>query len=206
VKQIRKRLTYANVMSSIAVFLVLGGATAFAANQLGKNTVGSKQLKKNAVTTAKIKNGAVTQSKISAAAQSALKGATGATGAKGATGATGAKGEKGPAGTAKAYATVDNSTPPEFETGTQHPGFTAVARPGGAATGVYCLTPAAGISVDHASPIASVEWGSSSGFDLLVEPLSVQFECPSGTLEVRTYDTLTAPVLSNDVAFTVMLP
>ena len=31
VKQIRKRLTYANVMSSIAVFLVLGGATAFAA-------------------------------------------------------------------------------------------------------------------------------------------------------------------------------
>ena len=32
-KQIRKRLTYANVMSSIAVFLVLGGATAFAANE-----------------------------------------------------------------------------------------------------------------------------------------------------------------------------
>ena len=30
-KPIRKRLTYANVMSSIAVFLVLGGATAFAA-------------------------------------------------------------------------------------------------------------------------------------------------------------------------------
>jgi hypothetical protein len=38
-KQIRKRLTYANVMSSIAVFLILGGATAFAA--LGKNTVGT---------------------------------------------------------------------------------------------------------------------------------------------------------------------
>jgi hypothetical protein len=54
VKQIRKRLTYANVMSSIAVFLVLGGATAIAANQLGKNSVGSKQLKKNAVTAAKI--------------------------------------------------------------------------------------------------------------------------------------------------------
>ncbi|HET8566886.1 MAG TPA: hypothetical protein VFL77_10485 [Solirubrobacterales bacterium] len=60
--QIRKRLTYANVMSSIAVFLVIGGATAFAA--LGKNTVGSKQLKKNAVTTAKIKNGAVTGAKV----------------------------------------------------------------------------------------------------------------------------------------------
>lgn len=62
-KQIRKRLTYANVMSSIAVFLVLGGATAIAAG-LAKNSVGSKQLKKNAVTTAKIKNNAVTTAKI----------------------------------------------------------------------------------------------------------------------------------------------
>lgn len=63
-KQLRKRLSYANVMSSIAVFLVLGGATAIAADQLGKNSVGPKQLKKNAVTTAKIKNNAVTTSKI----------------------------------------------------------------------------------------------------------------------------------------------
>ncbi len=63
-KQIRKRLTYANVMSSIAVFLVLGGATALAASQLGKNSVGTKQLKKNAVTTVKLKNNAVTSSKI----------------------------------------------------------------------------------------------------------------------------------------------
>ncbi len=62
-KQIRKRLTYANVMSSIAVFLVLGGATALAAG-LAKNSVGSKQIKKNAVTTAKIKNNAVTTGKI----------------------------------------------------------------------------------------------------------------------------------------------
>jgi hypothetical protein len=62
VKKIRKRLTYANVMSSIAVFLVLGGATALAAG-LAKNSVGSKQLKKNAVTSAKIKDNAVTGAK-----------------------------------------------------------------------------------------------------------------------------------------------
>lgn len=61
--QIRKRLTYANVMSSIAVFLILGGATALAAG-LAKNSVGSKQLKKNAVTAAKIKANAVTTTKI----------------------------------------------------------------------------------------------------------------------------------------------
>jgi hypothetical protein len=61
VKQIRKRLTYANVMSSIAVFLVLGGGAAYAAKKIGSN-----ELKAGAVTSAKIKKGAVTSSKIKA--------------------------------------------------------------------------------------------------------------------------------------------
>jgi hypothetical protein len=64
VKQIRKRLSYANVMSTIAVFLVVGGASALAATQLAKNSVGSKQLKSNAVTSAKIKKEAVAAAKI----------------------------------------------------------------------------------------------------------------------------------------------
>jgi hypothetical protein len=72
-KQIRKRLTYANVMSSMAVFLVLGGASALAAGHLGKNTVGSKQLKKNAVTAAKIKKNAVTGAKLKKNAVTAAK-------------------------------------------------------------------------------------------------------------------------------------
>ncbi len=59
-----KRLTYANAMSTIAVFLALGGATAFAATQLAKNSVGSKQLKNNAVTAAKIKKNAITTAKV----------------------------------------------------------------------------------------------------------------------------------------------
>jgi hypothetical protein len=81
VKQIRKRLTYANVMSSIAVFLVVGGATAFAA--LGKNTVGTKQIKKNAVTTQKIKNNAVSGPKLQANSATTDKIADGAvTGSK----------------------------------------------------------------------------------------------------------------------------
>jgi hypothetical protein len=65
-------------MSSIAVFLVLGGATALAASHLGKNSVGSKQLKKNAVTTAKIKNGAVTGSKIKLSSLGTVPNATNA--------------------------------------------------------------------------------------------------------------------------------
>jgi hypothetical protein len=73
VNQIRKRLTYANVMSSIAVFLLLGGGAAFAAGKLAKNSVGSKQIKKNAVTSAKIKKNAVTTSKIKNGAVSGAK-------------------------------------------------------------------------------------------------------------------------------------
>lgn len=73
---IRKRLTYANVMSSIAVFLVLGGSAAYAAkkigsNQLKANSVTTAKIKKNAVTTAKIKNGAVTSAKINGTVPSA---------------------------------------------------------------------------------------------------------------------------------------
>jgi hypothetical protein len=73
VKQIRQRLTYANVMSSFAVFLVLGGATAFAAtkigaNELKANSVLTGKIKKEAVTTSKLKNSAVNTSKLGAGA------------------------------------------------------------------------------------------------------------------------------------------
>lgn len=61
-KHVRKRLTYANVMSSIAVFLVIGGGAAFAA--LGKNTVGTPQLKRNAVKVGKIGPEAVRAGKL----------------------------------------------------------------------------------------------------------------------------------------------
>jgi hypothetical protein len=62
VKHVRKRLTYANVMSSIAVFFVLGGGVAFAA--LGKNTVGTAQLKRNSVKVGKIAGEAVKAGKL----------------------------------------------------------------------------------------------------------------------------------------------
>jgi hypothetical protein len=69
VKQIRKRLTYANVMSSISVFLILGGATAVAATKIGANEIKANSIKtgkivKEAVTEGKIKNAAVTTGKL----------------------------------------------------------------------------------------------------------------------------------------------
>lgn len=75
----RPRLTYANVMASVAVFLVLGGG-AYAATSLPKNSIGTKQLK----------NGSITLAKLNAAAKTALRGAIGPQGPPGPQGAPGA--------------------------------------------------------------------------------------------------------------------
>jgi hypothetical protein len=72
-KRFLPRPTYANVVSTLCLFLLLGGTSALAATQLAKNSVGAKQIKKNAVATAKIKNGAVTTAKIADAAVTTSK-------------------------------------------------------------------------------------------------------------------------------------
>jgi hypothetical protein len=61
-KRFRPRLTYANVIASLALFVALGGSAVAA--QLAKNSVGPNQLKKGAVTAAKLKKQAVTSGKI----------------------------------------------------------------------------------------------------------------------------------------------
>lgn len=92
-RKLRANLSYANVMSSIAVFMVLGGS-AYAAATLPKNSVGSKQIKSNAVTSSKVKNGSLL-SKDFKAGQLVV----GAPGAAGLTGPQGPKGDKGDTGT-----------------------------------------------------------------------------------------------------------
>jgi hypothetical protein len=65
-RKLRGNLTYANVMSTLCLFLLLGGGTAFAATKLGKNSVGTKQLKNGAVTAAKVKSGSLLASNFAA--------------------------------------------------------------------------------------------------------------------------------------------
>jgi hypothetical protein len=85
-KILGSKLTYANVMSSAAVFLVLAGGTAIAANQmLPKNSVGTKQIKANSITGAKIKNGAVSGAKVDVGSLGTVPGAAHATSADSAT-------------------------------------------------------------------------------------------------------------------------
>ncbi|HEV7774739.1 MAG TPA: collagen-like protein [Conexibacter sp.] len=90
----RPRLTYANVVASLALFVALGG-TGYAATQLAPNSVGTPQLKR----------GAVTGAKIAARTRRALRGKTGPSGqrgpegARGPAGANGANGMNGQSGT-----------------------------------------------------------------------------------------------------------
>jgi hypothetical protein len=61
--RLRSGLTFANVVSLIALFVALSGG-AYALSSIPKDSVGARQLKKSAVTGSKIKNGAVTSSKV----------------------------------------------------------------------------------------------------------------------------------------------
>ncbi len=95
-KRLTDSLTYANVVSTVGLFLLLGGG-AYAASRLPVNTVGTKQLKNNAVTWAKIKNGVITSSKIREGSLLRQDFAVGQLSA-GPQGAAGEKGEKGKQG------------------------------------------------------------------------------------------------------------
>ncbi len=65
-RRIKGMLSYANVISTLCLFMLLGGA-AYAATSLPKNSVGTKQLKNSAVTGAKIKKHTITGTNINLA-------------------------------------------------------------------------------------------------------------------------------------------
>lgn len=64
----KPKLTYANVTSTLALFIALTGATAFAATKLPDRSVGEFQLRPGAVTASKIRKNAITAPKIKAEA------------------------------------------------------------------------------------------------------------------------------------------
>lgn len=121
IDRLKTHLTYANVVSSACLFVLLGGVS-YAAVTLPAGSVGKRQLKNGAVSTPKLAAGAVTGSKVRNGSLSRSDfragqlpgpgtpgprgkrgpigpaGPTGKKGAKGATGAPGAQGVKGATG------------------------------------------------------------------------------------------------------------
>jgi hypothetical protein len=93
VTKIRSSLTYANVMATLAVFMLLGGG-AYAATKLPKNSVTTVQVKNGSLLAKDFKNG---QLKPGAAGAQGPQGPKGDQGAAGAQGPKGDKGDTGPA-------------------------------------------------------------------------------------------------------------
>ena len=81
------RLTFANVTSSLALFIALGGAS-YAAIKVPANSVGTKQ----------VKNRAITQRKLDPKVLTSLHGARGLAGPQGVAGPQGLQGLQGPKG------------------------------------------------------------------------------------------------------------
>jgi hypothetical protein len=120
----RRRLTYANVIATLALFLALN-VGAYAAIKIPANSIGSAQLK----------NKAVTPKKVSPSAVKLFKGKQGKRGSSGAKGLPGPAGAQGPGGTAVAFAavvaagtTVGSQTKNVADANVKHP-----------ASGVYCF-------------------------------------------------------------------
>jgi hypothetical protein len=85
-------LTYANVTSTAALFIALGGVS-YAAATLPSNSVGSKQLQANVVTSSKVKDGSLLRADFKIGELP-----TGVSGNRGPQGETGAQGDRGPQG------------------------------------------------------------------------------------------------------------
>jgi hypothetical protein len=104
--RIRQRLTFANVVSAVALFVALGGS----AYAIGKNTIGTKQLKNDAVTSPKVADGALLSEdfapgELPAGTQGPQgergpEGIPGPQGERGIQGERGVQGERGPQGVA----------------------------------------------------------------------------------------------------------
>jgi hypothetical protein len=121
--QLRGRLTYANVMATIAVFVALGG-TSVAAVALKRNSVGSAQIKNGSVTGHDVKNNSLSSGDIKSLTDKDFKGGQLPQGAQG------PPGPRGPAGAAGATNVV-------IRTGTQ---VIAENTPGGIGARADCQT------------------------------------------------------------------
>ena len=201
------RQSPAMIVALLALFMAMGGTAIAAGNAL----ITGRQIKNSSITGADVKNKSLTPKDFKGSVRGARgpagsPGPVGPQGPAGAPGAQGLQGPQGPAGadgTARAYAYVTGTTLVAAKT----KNFTAVSRP---STGVYCLTPAAGITPANSVAIVTVEWGASGGNALWAFPVDLNtFQCAANEFAVRTYSGVadaTGPVLGNNVAFYITIP
>jgi hypothetical protein len=158
---LRKRLSYANVISTLALLLVVGGGSAYAASRFEKESIGTRALKKEAVTPAK----------LSQKSKAAL------TGPKGATGATGPAGAPGAPGSALAYAHVNANGTLDAARSKNIASTSQTAQPN-----YYCVLPSV--------PVQNVIASGAGGLVGRVYDASFEdniTSCPAGAASVEIY-------------------
>jgi hypothetical protein len=212
--ELRTRLTYANVMATIAVFIALGGSSYAAIVVTGKTVKDSsltgKDVKNLSLTGKDVKNRSLLAADFKAgqlpAGPQGPQGAKGDPGAQGDPGAKGDPGANGAPGTARAYAAVNPGTPPDasFDTA-RTSGFTAVSHPN---PGIYCLTPAAGISPSDRPAVVSVDWDSTASPEGNGVAMRVLSFCPAGTFGVLTERRVGSGDAANadNIGFSIIVP
>jgi len=133
----RRRLTYANVTSTVALMIAVSGGTAFAASHL----ITGKQIAKGTITAANVKSHSLLASNFKKGQIPA-----GRRGAAGPQGPAGAAGAPGAAGTAIAYGDlgVNGNGNPQFDA-TLTKGFSSASSP---SAGIYCIPYPAGVSTN----------------------------------------------------------
>lgn len=166
--RIRKRLTYANVISTLALVLVVGGGSAIAANQFGKETVGGNALKKESIG----------PGKLTKAAKAALEGQQGPKGATGPAGPSGPSGPAGAPGSAVAYAHV-NADGSLDAANSKNVSATKLT----AQTGYYCVSPT--VPVKNVTATAADGISARSIMSSFGDPFT---SCPDGAAVIETWD------------------
>jgi hypothetical protein len=189
---LRTRLTYANAASSLALLLVVGGGSAYAASQIGTKeiddgSVRSVDVRDNDLRGKDVRNGALTGADIGDGSlrsqdfgedqlptgpqgPAGPRGDSGPAGATGAGGPAGAQGPSGPAGSALGFAKVSASGEVDES---RSLGVTD-ANVSNAGIGLYCID-------DLAFPVRNV-MVTSTGFTNMMGTARVanglDFECP----------------------------
>jgi hypothetical protein len=211
---VRKHLTYANVMSSLAVFMLLAGGAAVAANQKTKR-IGTNQIKASAIVAGKIKNGAVTNAKIANGAVDAAKLADGSVGTAKLSGqaiGTGqlqgdsVTGDKVVESSLSEVPSASSANPAAFAKvnfngvvdAANSKGITSVnvTHPN---TGVYCVTVP---SFTPRGGQATTQFGGTGGTTAQLT-VGGTGNCPAPAVQVLTWTT--GPTAANDISFYVML-
>ena len=147
--KLRNRLTYANVVATLALFVALGGSS-YAAIALKRGSVKGKHLAKNAVTAPKVRNASLLSEDF--APGQLPQGEQGQKGEQGQTGDKGDKGDAGEPGSAIAYASVtaagalDPGSAKNVNGVTKACEDTSVIVCSARSVGIYCLDLATGVS------------------------------------------------------------